>query len=292
MLYKTEDATTFTYSSKIVKSTNVLHKTPLAAPNQRLVKFELRTKPEGFKSIYKDRFGNQTVKFDVLEPHSKLEIVAESVIERTHPKFMLGMANDYPGLDINNSEAVLDILDKLSCRYPQTYAPYLEEYTERSKLVEINNVTRNIAKALVRQSGRNTFSVVRNVMSWANDLLGYERGPTSIETTSNEVLRLRFGVCQDYAHIMIAICRSAGIPARYVQGYLVGEGETHAWVEVYYPGLGWVEYDPTYNTIVGARHVKIACGRDYSDTAPITGKVIGGGSSTIRNHVKVVQAEQ
>ncbi|MEM2899429.1 MAG: transglutaminase family protein [Thermoplasmata archaeon] len=291
MLYKAEDVTTFTYSSKVVKSSNVLHKMPVSASNQKLIKYTLRTDPEGFKTNYKDRFGNPTVKFDVLEPHKKLEIVAESIIDRSYPKFILDMSKDYPGLDINNSQAILDILDKLSCRYPQKYAPWLGEYLERSKLVAINSVTRNIAKALVRESGRNTFSVVRKIMAWTNDLIGYEKGQTSIETTSNEVLRIRFGVCQDYAHIMIAICRSAGIPARYVQGYLVGEGETHAWVEVYYPGIGWVEYDPTYNIIVGINHIKVACGRDYSDTAPITGKFIGKGSSTMNNHVKVVKLD-
>lgn len=96
------------------------------------------------------------------------------------------------------------------------------------------------------------------------EYMTYEKGSTSIYTTAGEAAKLRRGVCQDYAHLLIAMCRYGGIPARYVVGLMIGEGYTHAWVEIY-TGTGWYGLDPTNNLHIDDYYIKIAHGRDYSD---------------------------
>ncbi len=121
---------------------------------------------------------------------------------------------------------------------------------------------------------------------------------TTISTTLPEVMKLRRGVCQDFAHLMIGCLRSLGLSARYVSGYLrtlpppgkprlVGADASHAWVAVYFPGVGWVDFDPTNDKIPSTEHITLAWGRDYGDVSPIRGSLLGGGGQTVRVSVDV-----
>jgi transglutaminase-like putative cysteine protease len=118
------------------------------------------------------------------------------------------------------------------------------------------------------------------INDWVYQSMTYKGGVTGVRTTASEALALGFGVCQDYAHIMLATCRSAGLPARYVSGHLVGQGGTHAWVEVILPagdgtrdGIAWA-FDPTHASRGGLEYVTIAVGADYSDVAPTSGTYV------------------
>lgn len=122
---------------------------------------------------------------------------------------------------------------------------------------------------------------------------------TRIGTPASEILRERHGVCQDFAHLMIAALRSLGFPARYVSGYLrthhaqtseanVGADATHAWVSAYVPGEGWVDLDPTNNLVVSDEHITVAWGRDFGDVSPLKGVIVGGGSHNVKVRVRVI----
>jgi transglutaminase-like putative cysteine protease len=121
----------------------------------------------------------------------------------------------------------------------------------------------------------------------------YVPGATSVHTPLEEFARQGEGVCQDYAHAMLGVCRKVGIPSRYVSGYLwagqdfVGAEATHAWLECFVPGAGWLGFDPTNNVRVGESHVRIGHGRDYDDVPPIKGLRTGGGKETLGVEVSV-----
>lgn len=117
--------------------------------------------------------------------------------------------------------------------------------------------------------------------AWAHRVLEYSPGTTDARTTVSQALARGKGVCQDYAHVMIALCRSARIPARYVSGYLPGEGAMHAWVEVL-DGEQWLAFDPTHNRRTRPDYVFVACGRDFRDVSPVTGSYHGDATARLR----------
>ena len=133
---------------------------------------------------------------------------------------------------------------------------------------------------------------------WIYQEIEYSSGITHVDTLLNEVLALRKGVCQDFAHLFIGIARRHGIPARYVSGYLhqgqgfFGDAQMHAWTEAYVPDLGWIGFDPTNNILAASDHIKVAHGRDYEDCAPLKGVVYGRGSNTSLQRVQVIGTEQ
>jgi hypothetical protein len=125
-------------------------------------------------------------------------------------------------------------------------------------------------------------------------LLSYKTDVTGVHTHAADALKLRAGVCQDFAHVMLGICRSAEIPARYVSGYFLnthrrpGEIEaSHAWIEAYIPGYGWAAYDPTHNRPADDRYVKLAVGRDYADIRPVSGTYRGAPAKELKVEVTV-----
>ena len=132
--------------------------------------------------------------------------------------------------------------------------------------------------------------------------LEFKPGFTTVNTPVESVLKSRKGVCQDFAHLMIACLRNMGLPARYVSGYietapppgkvkLVGSDASHAWVAVYFPEIGWVEFDPTNNLLPSYKHITVAFGRDYFDVAPIKGIIFSSGGQTISVKVDVNRVE-
>jgi transglutaminase-like putative cysteine protease len=138
------------------------------------------------------------------------------------------------------------------------------------------------------------FEKAAAIMRWIHEAFTYEPGTTDVETHLEQAFALRKGVCQDFTHVMIGMCRAIGLPARYASGYiltggrdsLVGAQASHAWCEVYLPETGWIGFDPTNSVLADQRYVKIAVGRDYGDVAPIHGSYIG--SAGCRMEVEVL----
>ena len=127
----------------------------------------------------------------------------------------------------------------------------------------------------------------------------FEAGVTTVSTSVEEVLQQRRGVCQDFAHLMLACLRAHGLPARYVSGYLLtdppegqprlmGVDASHAWVAAYAPGVGWIEFDPTNNQLTDTRYITLAWGADFADVVPLRGVILGGGSQRMQVRVSVV----
>jgi transglutaminase-like putative cysteine protease len=133
------------------------------------------------------------------------------------------------------------------------------------------------------------------LMRWIHQEFRYEPGATNVNTHLEEAFQMRHGVCQDFTHVMLGLCRAVGIPARYASGYLyngprdtlVGAQASHAWAEVYLPKAGWIGFDPTNNTLADERYVKISVGRDYDDVAPVRGNYQGTGHCRMEVEVAV-----
>jgi transglutaminase-like putative cysteine protease len=142
--------------------------------------------------------------------------------------------------------------------------------------------------------------VVRDLMQRIYKDFIYDPSFTTIATPLSEVLKYRRGVCQDFAHLAIACLRAHGIAARYVSGYvetrpepgkprIVGADASHAWFSVYIPGIGWLDFDPTNNTVPLDQHITLAWGRDYADVTPLKGIAFGGGQHTLSVSVDVLR---
>lgn len=146
--------------------------------------------------------------------------------------------------------------------------------------------------------GGDALEVSERISTWTHASLHYEWGTTSVRTTAAEALAGGVGVCQDYAHVMLAVCRAAGVAARYVSGHLVGEGGSHAWVEVLVPSarrhrsgrFEAIAFDPTHDRRVGEGYLTVAVGRDYADVAPTSGTFTGPGAGVL-DASKVLRSE-
>jgi transglutaminase-like putative cysteine protease len=149
-------------------------------------------------------------------------------------------------------------------------------WLDPSALTQPNDALRAVATSL-RMAGTESLPLARRINRWVFETMTYAPGATTVETNAAEALDLSKGVCQDYAHIMLALCRLCDLPARYVSGHLLGEGGTHAWVDVLFPAAGdssqavAVAFDPTHGREVGLSYVTVAVGRDYRDVAPTSG---------------------
>jgi transglutaminase-like putative cysteine protease len=143
-------------------------------------------------------------------------------------------------------------------------------------------------------------TTLRRLNATIYDQFAYEPRTTRVDSPIDDALRARAGVCQDFTHIMTALARSVGLPARYVSGYIApresphdrsSDNATHAWMEAHLPALGWVGFDPTNNALAGERHIAVAVGRDYSDVPPTRGVFKGDAGSELRVGVAVSRAE-
>jgi transglutaminase-like putative cysteine protease len=142
--------------------------------------------------------------------------------------------------------------------------------------------------------GTDAEATARALMSAIYTTCTYESGSTDISTTADAVLAGRRGVCQDFAHLLIALCRSLGLPARYVSGYLFDQDKppdailaSHAWAEVFLDGRGWLGLDPTHDRPISALYTRTAIGRDYADAAPVRGVYQGGAQETLEVRVRM-----
>jgi transglutaminase-like putative cysteine protease len=248
MWIRVEHTTTFTYESPIVEAYTELRMRPLDVGGQRCSSFLLETVPAGVRvREFRDQLGNAISHFDVLEPHDQLIVKARSDVY-TPPRFEDG--------------AELAPLERHDYLAPTAY-------------VALDGRARDLA---AEYAGLGTAEErARRLMTAVRSALVYERGATTVQTRVEEVLALGRGVCQDFAHVLIAACRCAGIPARYVSGYfhdpaLAGEeAASHAWVDVYDERSGWLSLDPTHDRDQDESFVRVAVGRDYGDVPPTRG---------------------
>jgi transglutaminase-like putative cysteine protease len=269
--------TGYRYDTEVRASYNEARLTPQTGPAQLTLESRVETSPAARQQRYWDYWGTQVTSFDLSTPHRELEVTAVSVVET-------GDAAAPPlgaTWSLLHSEAVRDA--------------HVELLTPSVRTVpsdELAMVATETAKGLEPYDA--VLALVRRV----HQEVAYRTGSTGVSTSASEAWRQRSGVCQDIAHVSIALLRAVGVPARYVSGYLhpggeaavIGEpvlGESHAWIEVW---LGdWWAFDPTNDIPVGERHVVVARGRDYADVPPLKGVYSGGGSQSLGVVVEVTR---
>ncbi len=271
--------TTFNYASAVTQSVNTLHLEPRTFPYQKTISALIRVIPATRVKRFTDLFQNITQHFELPGPHTRLEI--ESRIK----------VHNLPlDISLNSREATLDALNDTSVR-EQTWQ-YLQESRWVSRHPEVWRQAVDITAGYT-----SIYNQALALMSWVHREFRYEPGSTNVNTHLEDAFAMRCGVCQDFTHVMLGLCRAVEIPARYASGYLyngpkdslVGAQASHAWCEVYLPWAGWIGFDPTNNTLADERYVKIAVGRDYEDVAPVRGSYCGTGQCRMEVQVEVAK---
>lgn len=250
------------YAGPVGQSVNEVRLTPGDHPRQRVEWARLRVEPSADLVGHTDVFGNTVLWFQLVERHQELAIESEAIVD-TGP---VAPPNGTRG----------DFGDLAAPAYREPAAEFLFE----SPQVRWGDSLRELAGELALDEGGGVREWLAALEAGVNAAVAYTPGVTRVDTPVEEVLRARRGVCQDLAHVMIAVCRTRGVAARYVSGWLhqpdaEGPGESHAWIEALVPGDGWVELDPTHPAPRHERYVRLATGRDYSDVPPLRGSYLG-----------------
>jgi transglutaminase-like putative cysteine protease len=286
VLLEVRHVTRYQYDEPVRESVMELWMQPQKRADQRLISFELDLDPAAQLFSYADSFGNAVYHFDIPQPHQRLTIVARSAVE-TEEHAPLPEALDRGEWDRLRSDFVRgEHFDFLHAHGFTGATEALAGFIAETKIDDLR----------ARQDPLNALKALNTLLYEA---FAYEAGVTRADSPIDDVLQARRGVCQDFAHVMIAICRGWGVPARYVSGYLFTDRKagdrsdpdaTHAWVEVFLPSLRWVGFDPTNNIAAGERHIACAVGRDYSDVPPSRGVYKGEAESELAVGVTVRRA--
>jgi len=269
--------TTFHYAAPVCDSVNTLHLEPRTFPYQKTISALVRVIPATRLRRFTDLFHNITHHFELPEPHSKLEI--ESRI-RVH---------NLPLAITEEGRAATAAQYRDSTVHERIW-PYLHESPRVSRSPEVWRQAVDVTAGLTA-----VFAQAGAIMEWIHREFRYAPGATGVKAHLEESFALRCGVCQDFTHVMLGMCRAIGVPARYASGYLyngpkdtlVGAQASHAWCEVYLPAAGWIGFDPTNNTLADERYVKVAVGRDYEDVSPVEGSYRGTGHCRLEIKVEV-----
>jgi transglutaminase-like putative cysteine protease len=247
-----EHVTTYRYSRSVTESYTIVHLHPRTAPYQFCTRYELEIVPDTRWFEYVDRFGNTVQHFAVIPEHDELRIVARSEV------VTLPRAEPHDTQERRPGE--------------------LHEFLQASPFVALDPEVRRVAEEEVPAGTDDLAAYFFAAGKYVHDTFTYVKGSTTVRTPVGEALRTRTGVCQDYAHVLIALTRARGIPARYASGYIfagddgiTGAEASHAWAEAYLPGRGWVGFDPTNDRVVDDTFVLVALGRDYGDVSPTRG---------------------
>jgi transglutaminase-like putative cysteine protease len=280
--------THYDYASRVDLAMHLLHLQPLSRADQQLEDFRLDIDPPATRNQASlDYFGNPQHHLTLTTPHHALTVRAESRVRR------LAAATPNPSV----SPAWESVRAAMRYRAGQPWLP-AAEFCFPSAFVPLHPAFQAYAQ-LEFTPGRPLLEAAIGLMARIHHEFTYATASTDLTTPALEAFSRRQGVCQDFAHIMIACLRSLGLPARYVSGYLLtqpppgqprllGVDASHAWLAVWCPQHDWVELDPTNNLIAAQSHAVIACGRDYADVAPLRGVIQGGGSHTLSVAVSVV----
>lgn len=288
MRYRIQHTTTYTGTEPVSVCHNEAWLKPRVLPTQSCDKFELKITPTpSVQSERIDYFGNAVHLFSFNQGYDSLAVTAASELEVRPPTPPTAAA---PAWEIVRDRVTQD-----------QSAAALEAYQYVFGSPRVRASADFIKYALKSfTNGRDILSASRELMQRIFEEFEFDARATTVTTPVEEVFQLRKGVCQDFAHLQIAMLRSLRLPARYVSGYLrtlpppgkprlIGADASHAWLSVYCgPELSWIDFDPTNNTIPTTDHITVAMGRDYSDVCPLQGVYIGGGKHALHVEVDVM----
>jgi transglutaminase-like putative cysteine protease len=275
MLFEIQHRTELTYSQPISESVMEVRLTPRSDGQQTLRHFTIAVGPDAKVSTHVDWQGNSVHQFSIIAFHDRVLILSNATVETHARRVELSALPDPLRSPITNHR----LLDFLGFQGLIQRDPRIDELAERIRLHEQPRA----------------IDAVMRVAEAARDALTYTKGVTSSLTTVSEALDHGAGVCQDFAHIGLALLRLVGVPCRYVSGYLhradLPEVETHAWCEAFVPSFGWVGFDPTHGELIGEGHVAVAAGRSYADVPPNRGVYRGDGVEKISAIVTIQRVE-
>lgn len=275
--YKIVHKTGFKYAAEVGASYNEVRLMPRRDDSQLVFSSKLEINPHGSVHEYLDFFGTRSAVFEVLEPHTELNIVSNSIVEvriTSEPKASLGwksLASAIP----RSLELVDSVTQTRRTQPPQDLVKSAKKFAES---LDPHSAALEICKKIFKS-------------------MTYKHGVTGVHSVASEAWKQKVGVCQDFAHITLGALRAVGVPARYVSGYLypatdrhIGEvvvGESHAWVE-WWAGE-WYAFDPTNDIDVADRHIVVGYGRDYDDVPPLRGVFSGGIESELFVSVEITK---
>ena len=284
MIYSVRHITNFAYTPAIRESVMEVRVQPRSEAHQRCLTFSLDASPSANVNVYRDYLANTIHHFDIPGRHAQLKITAQALVEVSAPPApQASDVGSWEELDTLVAEG--DFWEML---LPSHYAHPTE-------------MLQTLASEIGMERRGNPLELLLEMNEAIYKAFTYVPNSTQVDSPIDDALRTRQGVCQDISHIMIALVRQLRIPCRYVSGYLFHgknghddrspEGATHAWLEVFLPGPGWVAFDPTNSRIGGERHIRVAIGRDYADVPPTRGVYKGEAESELSVTVVVAPSE-
>jgi transglutaminase-like putative cysteine protease len=283
MIYSARHVTTFGYNPAIRESVMEVRMQPRTEAHQRCLTFSLDVFPRANVMVYRDFSGNMVHHFDIPRRHARARVTAQAVVEvLAVPEPDIASAGDWKDLD--GMAVAGDFWEFLLPSYFARPSDLLQAFAAEMKIERFPT----------------PLEFLLNLNRVIYETFDYAPNSTEVDSPIDDALLTRAGVCQDFAHIMIALLREYHIPARYVSGYLCHsrklndrspESATPAWVEAFVPGAGWVGLDPTNNVLAGERHIRVAIGRDYADVPPTRGVHKGEAENELGVTVTVAPAD-
>ena len=281
--YRIQHVTKYTYPTPVIDCANQIKLYPIQDATQSVSKHEIIITGKPTIEEFYDYFGNKVGVFNLIRSHS--ELVIQSNIEVvTKPTA--------PPDELMTPATQWQYLNEIKRVYP------FIDYLNYAGFDSLQEITDEVYK-LTSHSTQTPLTVSKIIIDFVFNNFKYKKGLTTVETEIDDLWKLKAGVCQDFAVMSLVMLRIAGIPSRYVSGYICpknhelrGEGATHAWVEIYIPFYGWLGLDPTNNCIVNDRHVKLAVGRNFNDCSPVKGTYKGSGEHTLEVSVTIENGTQ
>ena len=286
--YRVTHETRYSYSQPVTISHHLAHLRPRSLATQKVHAHALTVFPTPSSQMERrDYYGNTACYFTLEETHDSLRALSESLVTVTPPR------PPSPG----ETPAWEDVRTKMQNARRRDLLDACQ-FTFASRNVPLPPPVRDLASDSFAPR-RPLLEAVLDLTARIHEQFQYDPSATTIATPLEDVLRLRRGVCQDFAHLQIACLRSLGLPARYVSGYVLsrsldsidrvleGGDASHAWISVYLPDGGWIDVDPTNNTLTTREHITVAWGRDFNDVSPLKGVMMGGGAHTVSVGVTV-----
>ncbi len=275
-LFKIVHITKYQYNHPIKESINEIRLFPHHFENQEVLQYQIFITHNPDVDISEDYYGNRVGNFNVLDAHTEMTIESRMLVRVNH-------SLKIPEID---STSVKDIEEEKQKSIMLLRLCYLDEIEKQN---EIEAIIKEI-----QIENKSIIEIAQLCNNYVFENFTYTKGITNIETTVDEILTHKKGVCQDFAHILLQLLRTVGIPSRYVSGYICpnesglrGEGATHAWVEIYTPNQGWLGLDPTNNIWTMDNHVRLSVGRNFSNCTPIKGTFKGLARQTLSVFVSI-----
>lgn len=292
MRYQVVHITDYIYESPAMLCHNLMFQIPQDQEFQQVEEYACEISPKPSSEIYRtDFFGNKYLYFSVERSHKKLTVTSRSTVSLSEPSW----SSVVPKRTMP-WEKVVDWLHTV-----EASSEIRQYYLESNHVQFVEGISDYALKSF--RPGRPIMEAMLELNTRIFTDFDFTPGFTDISTPLQKVFEHKKGVCQDFAHFSLACLRSIGLAARYVSGYietlpppgkpkLVGSDASHAWIAVYIPGHGWVEFDATNNLLVADKHIRVAVGRDFADVTPLKGIVYSGKEQKMKVSVDVQSVEE